>query len=64
MVMHPWWKELDDELAMLDGLPPYDGSSNPCCHDAYYGKSLEQKYGLPVRLLRRIVEKRKTEGGR
>jgi hypothetical protein len=48
---------LVDDLAKLDGKPPYDGPENICRNDAYYEKALEKKYGVPVQTLRRLIRK-------
>jgi len=53
--------ELEKEMAMLDGKPPYDGPENPCRGDAYYATSLQRKYGATIEELRRRV---KIEGPR
>lgn len=48
---------LKDELAKLDGDPPYDEMHNPCYKDPYYLKYLEEKYEKPIAELRAIHEK-------
>jgi hypothetical protein len=47
--------ELEGQIRRLLGLPPYDQPSNICWEDAYYAKSLEQKYGKTIDELRRWV---------
>lgn len=44
--------ELRDDLAKLDGEPPYDGPSNICRGDPYFVCALEQKYGHHLGYLR------------
>lgn len=46
--------ELEDDLARLDGLFPYDKPENPCRNDGYYAVSLEKKYGRTLEELRRL----------
>jgi len=48
--------ELEKDLAMLDGKPPYDGPENPCRADAYYARSLQVKYGATIEELRQRVK--------
>jgi hypothetical protein len=48
-------KILRDELAKLNGWPPHDEPSNICRGDAYYGKSLEEKYGKTIAELERFL---------
>lgn len=51
--------EAIDDLKKLDGDPPYDTPSNISRNDAYFGKSLEKKYGMPLEELRKEVNKPK-----
>lgn len=39
------------DMKMLRGYPPYDDYSNICYGDGYFVKSLEQRYGMPIREL-------------
>ena len=48
-------KELRDELAKLNGWPPYDGPENICRGDGYYGMSLEKKYGKTIAELEKFL---------
>lgn len=50
--------EIRDDLAKLNGEPPYNTPSNICWNDAYFGKSLERKYGATIDELQRIVGRR------
>lgn len=47
--------KIRDDLAKLDGKPPYNTPSNYCWGDGYFASSLEQKYGAPIETLRRLV---------
>jgi hypothetical protein len=49
-------EEIRDDIARLDGAPPYDTPWNTCWNDDYYGKSLEMKYGLQIDRLRKIAD--------
>ncbi len=42
-----------DDLKKLLGLSPYDTMDNPCYGDGYFAKSLEERYGMPIRQLRK-----------
>lgn len=46
--MKPYQKTILNELKMLYGLPPHDGSGNPCAHDGLYAKSLERKWDMSI----------------
>ena len=48
-------EQLKRDLAILDGIPPWDDPSNLCRNDSYYAKSLEQKYGKKLDELRKIA---------
>lgn len=48
--------EIRDDLAKLDGLPPYNVPSNPCYGDGYFALSLERKYGASLDELRKAVK--------
>ena len=37
--------ELERDVAMLLGKPPYDTPSNYCWNDGYFARSLRDKYG-------------------
>lgn len=43
------------DLSILYGLPPYDGPGNICLHDAYFARSIEQKYHTTLPKLRKAV---------
>lgn len=47
---------LKNELAKLDGIFPYNTVENHYWNDAYFARSLEAKYALPIDTLRRIVK--------
>ncbi len=53
--------ELREDLAKLDGKPPYNTGSNILQGDGYFAKSLEEKYGLPIEELRQIANKAVVE---
>ena len=38
-------EELEKDVRMLLGLPPYDGPTNICWNDNYFAHSLKIKYG-------------------
>ena len=44
-----------DSLAMLHGRAPYDGPSNICRDDGYYGLSLEREFGVTIGEMEREV---------
>lgn len=44
-----------DDLKKLYGLPPYDSGGNICRGDGYFARSLEEKYGKPLKELREEV---------
>jgi len=46
--------KLLDELKVLFGDPPYNTGSNICLNDAYYGTSLERKYGKSIEELKEL----------
>lgn len=48
-------RALEDDLAKLDGRPPYDTGSNICRSDAYFARSLEKKYGGTIEEFRKMV---------
>lgn len=48
-------RSLAEDLAKLDGLPPYDVSSNTCRDDAYFARDIERHFGAPIDDLRRRV---------
>lgn len=43
------------DLAILYGLPPFDGPDNFCLCDPYFAKSIESKYHATIPALRRRV---------
>ena len=47
---------LRDELAMLNGRPPYNHPSNICWNDNYYAESLRTKYGVDLATLERWAQ--------
>lgn len=47
--------ELVEDLKQLLGLPPFNEPSNINWGDAYFGKSLERKYGRNIPQLRKMV---------
>lgn len=51
--------ELQQDLDMLDGKPPYAGPENHARNDLYFATSLERKYGRPLEDLRRMAKQRK-----
>jgi hypothetical protein len=46
-------ESLKDDLSKLFGLPPYDKPNNICRDDAYYAKSLEEKWGKSIKELKK-----------
>ncbi len=52
------YKKLEDDLKMLDGLPPYNGPTNICLHDAYFAKAIEREHGAPIAQLRLFLTRR------
>lgn len=46
--------EIIDAIKKLDGLPPYDGF-NVCQGDGWYAKSIEEKYGHSITVLKELV---------
>jgi len=49
------YEECLDEVKMLRGIPPYNGSGNQCKGDGYYAKSIYAKYP------KSLIEKANTE---
>ena len=47
--------EVRDDLARLDGKPPYATWSNMCYKDGYFARSLEKKYGKSIEQLRQDI---------
>lgn len=56
MLSNPKFKNLKDDLDKLDGNPPHNKPSNPCINDGYYARSLEEKYGMTIEDMRKIVK--------
>lgn len=50
-------KDLLEDMAKLDGDPPYNTYTNICWHDGYFALSLEAKYGRKIETLRNIVQR-------
>lgn len=46
---------LRDQLAKLDGLPPYDGTGNIVRDDGIFMRSIEREFGAPINELRRRI---------
>ena len=44
-----------NDLKKLFGLKPYDMPGNHCQGDGYYSVSLEHKYGMTIKELRRVT---------
>jgi len=55
-------EQMQKDVDMLDGKPPYNTPSNIYWHDGYYDLSLEKKYGMKIEDMRRIIKQAKMQG--